>query len=93
MSSIGIGRRIAAAVAACAAVVALSSCSFSASTGKSVKKADVEKQIADQLATKTGERPSSVTCPDNLKAEEGTTMRCTLVASGGSTASRPPSRP
>jgi len=43
----------------------------------------VEKQIADQLAAKAGERPTSVSCPGNLKAKEGTTMRCTLVASGG----------
>ncbi len=36
------------------------------------------------MATKTGERPSSVTCPDDLKAKEGTTMRCMLAASSGS---------
>lgn len=79
----GIGRRFAAALAACAAVAAMSACSLSASTRKSVKKADVEKQIADQLAVNAGERPSSVSCPGKLKAKDGTTMRCTLVASGG----------
>lgn len=83
MGNFGIGRRIAAAVAACAAVAALSACSVSASGGKSVKQAEVEKQIADQLAAKTGERPTSVSCPDNLKAKEGTTMRCTLTARSG----------
>ena len=82
MSSFSTGRRITASLAACAAVAALTSCSFSASTGKSVKKADVEKQIADQLAANVGQRPTSVTCPDNLKAKVGTTMRCTLDSSG-----------
>ena len=80
MSNFGIGQRIAATVAA---IAAMSACSIGASSGKSVKQADVEKQIADQLAAKAGERPTSVSCPDNLKAKKGTTMRCTLAASSG----------
>lgn len=58
--------------------------SSEASTGgDSVKKADVEKQVVDQLTAKVGEQPKSISCPGNLKAKVGTTMLCTLIAADG----------
>ncbi len=79
MARLGIVRKVAAAFAVGLTAVALSACSFSTSTGKSVKEADVESQISAQLAAKIGEKPKSVTCPGDLKAKQGTTMRCSLV--------------
>jgi hypothetical protein len=54
------------------------------SSPPAVSKADVEKQVTDQLAAQTGTTPDSVTCPGDLAATVGTSMRCTL-AKGGST--------
>ena len=44
-----------------------------------VDKKDVAQEISDQLQQQTGEKPDSVTCPDNLKSLAGATLRCTLV--------------
>lgn len=61
--------------------LAAAGCTFS--TGNSVSKAEVEKQISAQLASSVGQQPKSVTCPGDLKAKVGTTMRCTLVTPQG----------
>ena len=37
----------------------------------------------DQLARKVGQTPKSVTCPGDLAAQTGTTMRCILTADDG----------
>jgi Domain of unknown function (DUF4333) len=50
-----------------------------------VTKADVEKQISDQLTQKVGQTPKSVTCPGDLAAQTGTTVRCILTADNGTT--------
>ncbi|MDP9240784.1 MAG: DUF4333 domain-containing protein [Actinomycetota bacterium] len=81
MSTSWIVRRIGVASVALFAACALTSCSASISTGKKVAKADVEKLSSDQLAANTGQTPKSVTCPRDLKAKVGTTMRCLLTTS------------
>ncbi|MFI9511331.1 DUF4333 domain-containing protein [Nocardia sp. NPDC052566] len=43
-----------------------------------VTKADVQEQVATELGGQVGKRPKSVTCPQDLAAKVGTTMRCTL---------------
>ncbi|MFF1919450.1 DUF4333 domain-containing protein [Streptomyces sp. NPDC058221] len=55
----------------------------SASVGsKVVKKDEVEKQASAALSKKVGRDPDSVSCKDDLKAEVGETVRCTLTAGG-----------
>ena len=63
--------------------VLLAGCSFSTGGG-SLSKAQVEKKIADKLAAESGQRPKAVICPDDLKGEKGTTMRCQAEADDGS---------
>ena len=47
-----------------------------------VDQKQVETRISDQLEKQGGQRPDSVTCPDDLTAEKGATMRCELSAGG-----------
>jgi len=67
------------ALFACSAAVVSVSCSTSPGA---VAKADVEKQVSDQLTKSSGSKPDSITCPGDLTATVGTTMRCTLAAGG-----------
>ncbi len=64
-------------LAGSAAALNLTSCSTSPSA---VSKTDVEKQVTEQLTKTVGTKPDSVTCPGDLTATVGTTMRCTLTA-------------
>lgn len=58
-----------------AALAALAGCS----SEKAVSQDDVEKQISTQLTNQVGQRPDDISCPDDLKAEVGTTMTCVLT--------------
>jgi hypothetical protein len=49
---------------------------------ETVDKNQVAGSISDQLAQQTGQKPDSVSCPDNLQATPGSTLRCDLAASG-----------
>jgi hypothetical protein len=80
-SRVRAGLRVGAVCLALVSAAALTSCSASVSTGKRVRKAEVEKLSSEQLAAKTGQTPKSVTCPGDLKAAVGTTMRCSLTTS------------
>lgn len=53
----------------------LSSCGASAVTAS-----DVEDQIVTQLTDADGNKPDSASCPDDLPAEVGETMECTVTA-------------
>ncbi|CAM3189957.1 hypothetical protein BST27_15575 [Mycobacterium intermedium] len=46
---------------------------------KTRDKDEVAQAISDQLLEQVGQRPDSVTCPENLKGLEGATIRCQLV--------------
>jgi hypothetical protein len=46
-----------------------------------VSKADLATAAENLLEKQVGQRPD-VTCPDDLEAEVGATMRCTLTAEG-----------
>jgi len=73
--------RIAIPVALACGAVLLAGCS----TGPgSVDRHKVEKEVSDELTKTVGQRPKAITCPGDLKAVEGTTMRCQLEASDGS---------
>lgn len=69
-------------VLAMGAALAASACTLSVGE-KSIDKVDVEQQVADRLAARVGQRPTAVTCPDDLKAKVDTVMRCRLQAPGG----------
>jgi hypothetical protein len=47
-----------------------------------VPQAEVEKQAIAQLTSVVGQVPDSLTCPGDLIAEVGTTMRCQLTSQG-----------
>ena len=66
----------------CGALLA-GGCSISTG-GNAVSKARIEQKVADRLAATVGQRPKAVTCPGDLKAEQGTKMRCQLEAADGS---------
>ena len=46
---------------------------------ETVDKKQVAQVISDKLFQQVGQRPDSVTCPDNLKGVEGATLRCQLA--------------
>jgi phenylpyruvate tautomerase PptA (4-oxalocrotonate tautomerase family) len=49
---------------------------------ETVDKADVASQISDQLAKQVGHAPEKVSCPDNLKGNQGATLQCDLTDEG-----------
>ncbi len=68
-----------------AAAVALASLALGAAAcGEEVVNQDeVEDQVKSLVAREAGEEPKEVDCPDDLKAEKGTKMRCKLVTKDG----------
>lgn len=75
--------RAACLASALTASLTLAGCSGSVSVGGgSVDQADLEQQVSDQLEAQVGQAPDDVSCPGDLDAEVGTTMRCTLTAGG-----------
>lgn len=80
LSTVVLTRLGAAFVATGLAGAALSGCSFNVSTGVSVPKTDLEKDISARLE-KAGQKPQTVTCKDDLKGEVGKTTRCEVVLS------------
>lgn len=47
-----------------------------------VEKADVESKISEFYQRQTNSAPTSTTCPDNLPAEVGKSITCTVVGDG-----------
>lgn len=47
-----------------------------------VNKDQVASEISDRLARQVGRKPDSVTCPENLKVTEGSTLECDLTDQG-----------
>lgn len=66
-------------------VALLAGCSVHVGGTKAVGKKQVEQEVSTELTKSVGQKPKSVTCPGDLKAKVGTTMRCTLTAKDGST--------
>jgi hypothetical protein len=46
---------------------------------ETVDKDQVAHIISDKLYQQVGDRPESVTCPENLTGYEGATLRCQLT--------------
>ena len=47
-----------------------------------VSKDEVQSEVSSLIAQQVGEKPESVECPEDLKAEEGEKMRCKVKAGG-----------
>lgn len=60
------------------ATLTVAGCSVSMG-GTSISKADLEQQVSSQLAASVGQQPKSVTCPGDLDAKVGASIRCSLV--------------
>ncbi|MCZ9342318.1 DUF4333 domain-containing protein [Streptomyces sp. TRM76130] len=72
--------------AAAAAAVLLVGCSARVELSTTVAELDkdeVANTVAEELAAVTGQPKPDVTCPEDLAGEVGTTMRCVLTASDG----------
>ena len=63
-----------ATIAVLAASVSLTSCGAA-----SVSAEDVESQITGELKGADGSSPDAADCPDDLEAEVGATMTCTIT--------------
>jgi hypothetical protein len=50
---------------------------------KVLPKSDVEQSAQRQLTATVGQAPKSISCPGDMKAKVGETMRCTLTADDG----------
>src|ERR1700742_1034146 len=49
---------------------------------ETIDKALVASKLSEQLTEKVGRKPDSVTCPDNLKGNQGATLACELKDEG-----------
>jgi hypothetical protein len=70
--------------AAPAALIALSAVALGACGGGKVDRQDLETKIADFVQRQTG-ADITVSCPDGVKPDKGTRVRCTTVLSGAAT--------
>lgn len=78
-------QRTRAARVGVAAAVALAGLTLAACGGTTIDSADLEAELRDQLAADAGFDPAnvSVSCPDDIEAEEGRELECTLIAPDG----------
>ena len=76
---------LAVVVAVPALAIATAGCSVSIGGGDTIDSADLEKELADQLAPQAGVDPAdvSVSCPDDQEAEKGAKFQCELTAPNG----------
>ena len=76
---------LAVAIAVPALAVAAAGCSVSIGGGDTIDSADLEKQLADQLAPQAGVDPAdvSVSCPEDQEVEKGAEFQCELTAPNG----------
>jgi len=75
-------RRLLVSVA-CASLALLGGCKVSVHVGNhEVSKADVETEVAKDLAAKVSQPEPKVTCPSGLPAKVGASIDCDLVAQG-----------
>ncbi|MCB0875498.1 MAG: DUF4333 domain-containing protein [Solirubrobacterales bacterium] len=75
---------VVAAVAVPVLALGAAGCSFSIG-GDTIDSADLESELADQLAPQAGVDPAdvSVSCPDDQEAKEGSKFSCELTAPNG----------
>lgn len=68
--------RTLAASASAVLVLAAAGCSSTVT----VPQDDIEERISAELEEQVGQAPDDISCPDDLKGEEGEEMECTLTA-------------
>jgi hypothetical protein len=68
-------------IAALAATVALTGCD------KTIEQGSAESEISDKLQGLVGEKPKSVSCPDDIKAKAGERFKCDVEYSDGTKSS------
>ena len=77
-------RRILALAAILGSAFILSACSGEVSVGDdSISASELETQASASLTKEYGEKPESLDCPEDLKAEVGETETCELVDQAG----------
>jgi hypothetical protein len=76
---------LAVAIAVPALAVASAGCSISIGGSDTIDAADLEKQLADQLAPQANVDPAdvSVACPEDQEIEKGAEFQCELTAPNG----------
>jgi len=71
-------RTLLVAGAAAGLMAGAGACSCSVSSKHAVSKGDVANQITSKLTDAAGNKPESVTCPDDLTAKVGAQLNCTM---------------
>ena len=61
----------------CLATLAMAGCASKLDTGK------IEREIKQELTSRTGAKLVAVDCPGDVKAKKGTTFRCTATSAAG----------
>jgi hypothetical protein len=71
-------RTLLVAGAAAGLMAGAGACSCSVGSKHAVSKGDVANQITSKLTDAAGNKPESVTCPDDLTAKVGAQLNCTM---------------
>ncbi|OBH10344.1 MULTISPECIES: DUF4333 domain-containing protein [unclassified Mycobacterium] len=74
-----LGQKVVLACAVAGVAASVGACS---SGPKVVSKGDVANQISTKMTSPNGQKPESVTCPDDLKAQVGAQTNCTMKVNG-----------
>jgi hypothetical protein len=74
-----LGRRAVCACAIAGVALGVGACS---SGPKTVSKGDVANQISTKMTAPNGQKPDSVACPEDLKAQVGAQVNCTMKVNG-----------
>jgi Domain of unknown function (DUF4333) len=74
--------RVFVAVLSMILLLGAAGCSFSAGKKDVVSKDDVSHQISDKMTDSDGNKPESVSCPNDLKATVGATLNCEMKVKG-----------
>src|SRR6202165_2032913 len=66
----------------CAATSVIGGIAGCSSGPKTVSKADVQNQISSKMTDPSGNKPDSVSCPNDLNASAGSTLNCDMKVKG-----------
>lgn len=64
------------------ALISATACSASDNTRSTLDDVGLEQRLSTLWEQQGDQKPDKVDCPDDLKAKEGTTTRCTLTTGG-----------
>jgi hypothetical protein len=66
----------------CASITLLTAISACTAGPKTVTRDDVAKQISEKMTDNAGNKPDTVSCPDDLKPAVGATLVCEMTVKG-----------